>query len=317
MGFSEEETAELDVGETIDAIEQTLCRLGYYPERIGGIKDLVDKLARGIRWDMVFNISEGIKGISRESQVPALLDAYGIPYTFSDPLVLALTLHKGMAKRVVRDMGIPTPDFFIVNEIGDINEFHMPFPVFVKPVAEGTSKGIDRTSKVYNKEHLRNVCLKLLTKFRQPVLIEEYLPGREFTVGITGTGKASKVIGVMEIIVKGTDEVEGYSYKNKMNYLESVIYKPVTDGTADACYQVALAAWKGLGCQDGGRVDLKMDARGVPNFIEVNPLAGLNPIHSDLPILSKMYGVSYEDLIRKIMESAMKKIRMERKAICV
>lgn len=317
MGFSEEETAELDKEETIEAIEHALCKLGYCPERIGVIKDLVNKLARGVRWDMVFNISEGIKGISRESQVPALLDAYGIPYTFSDPLVLALSLHKGMAKRVIRDLGIPTPDFFIVNEIEDINEFNMPFPVFVKPVAEGTSKGIDRTSKVCSMEQLRRVCKKLLTKFRQPVLIEEYLPGREFTVGITGTGKASKAIGAMEIIVKGPDEIEGYSYKNKINYLESVIYKPVTDSAAEECCDTALRAWRGLGCKDGGRVDLKMDANGIPNFIEVNPLAGLNPVHSDLPILSAMYGVSYEDLIRMIMESSIKKIRMERKAICV
>lgn len=312
MGFSEEETAEFDELETIEAIEKNLNRLGYKSERIGSIKDLVNKLAQGMRWDMVFNISEGIKGISRESQVPALLDAYDIPYTFSDPMVLALSLHKGMTKRVIKDLGVPTPKFDIIEGIDDIHVNDMAFPLFLKPVAEGTSKGIDRMSRVNNTDEFEKVCRKLLNKYNQPVLVEEYLPGREFTVGIIGTGRGSKAIGVMEIIINGSDEDEFYSYKNKKDYLETVAYKPVTDSIKDECSETALKVWRGLGCKDGGRVDLKMDSYGIPNFMEVNPLAGLNPVHSDLPILSRLFGISYEELIERIIESSLKNIDLER-----
>lgn len=313
LGYTEEETAELDKMETIEAIEKVIGSLGHESERIGSIKELVDRLARGMRWDVVFNISEGIRGIGRESQVPALLDAYNIPYVFSDPLVLGLSLHKGMAKRVVRDLGVPTPNFAVVNEINEIYELGMEFPLFVKPVAEGTSKGIDRMSKVHNGDELERVCTKLLNKFRQPVLVEEYLTGREFTVGMIGTGRAAKAIGAMEIIIRDSDGVEGYSYENKINYLETVMYRPAEDRILEECYETALRVWRGLGCKDGGRVDLKMDSKGILNFIEVNPLAGLNPVYSDLPILSGMFGISYEKLIGSIIESSLKNISLERK----
>ena len=147
-GFSEEETAEFDAEVTIDAIDSTLNSLGYKTERIGNIKALVKAISFGRKWDLVFNICEGMYGIGREAQVPALLDAYSIPYVFSDPLVLALTLHKGHTKRIVRDCGIPTADFEVVETIEDVEKVNLPFPLFVKPVAEGTGKGIDTTSKV-------------------------------------------------------------------------------------------------------------------------------------------------------------------------
>lgn len=311
MGYSEEETAELDSVETIEAIEYFLRNLGYETERIGNINNLVSKLVNGKRWDIVFNISEGIKGISRESQVPALLDAYHIPYTFSDPMVLALSLHKGMAKRVARDLEIPTPKFAVIDEIEDIHEIDLEYPLFVKPVAEGTSKGIDRMSKVHNADELEKACAKLLNKYNQPVLAEEYLPGREFTVGIVGTGKASRAVGVMEIIIKNSDEE--YSYYNKMNYMETVMYKPAGGRIGEECCKTALKVWRGLGCKDGGRVDLKLDSMDIPNFLEVNPLAGLNPAVSDFPILAAIYGISYEELIRDIMESSLDKIEPGRK----
>lgn len=313
MGFSEEETAELDRIETIEAIEFVLKKLGYETERIGNVKNLVNKLAQGNRWDMVFNISEGINGISRESQVPALLDAYCIPYTFSDPLILALSLHKGMAKSVIRDLGIPTPRFAVIHEITDINDIDLVYPLFAKPIAEGTSKGIDRMSKLHNADELEKVCNNLLGKFRQPVLVEEYLPGREFTVGIVGTRGHSRITGVMEIIIRGSEKTEEYSYSNKINYLETVTYMPVTGSIGDNCSETALKVWRGLGCMDGGRVDLKMDSNGILNFMEVNPLAGLNPAVSDFPILSALFGMSYEELIGNIMESSLKRLNRRTK----
>ncbi|HTZ40767.1 MAG TPA: hypothetical protein VMB77_11435, partial [Syntrophales bacterium] len=149
-GYSEEQTAEFDQPSTIDAVEETLNSLGYRTDRIGHVRALAKRLVAGDRWDLVFNIAEGLKGAGRESQVPCLLDAYEVPYVFSDPLVLSLTLHKAMAKRIVRDLGIPTPDFAVVELTEDVRAVHLPYPLFVKPVSEGTGKGINEQSIVRN-----------------------------------------------------------------------------------------------------------------------------------------------------------------------
>ncbi|RPJ12276.1 MAG: D-alanine--D-alanine ligase [Desulfobacteraceae bacterium] len=222
MGFGEEETAEFDRADTIDAIENALTGLGYRTERIGHVKKLVNCLSEGKRWDVVFNIAEGYHGIGREAQVPAILDAFEIPYTFSDPLVLSLTLNKAITKRVVRDLGIPTPDFALVEKLSDIDSVSLPFPLFAKPVAEGTGKGISDASKVGGKENLRAICLDLIDRFKQPVLLETYLPGREFTVGIIGTGDDGKVDGVIEVILNKKAEKEAYSTGMKKTYEENV-----------------------------------------------------------------------------------------------
>ncbi len=310
QGFGVEETAEFDKVETIEAIEAALQGLNHSTERIGSIKSLIGKLAAGERWDLVFNIAEGMYGFGREAQIPAVLDAYRIPYTFSDPLVLTLTLHKGMTKRVIRDLQIPTPDFYVVEVENRIEEVNLPLPLFAKPVAEGTSKGIAGTSKITNYQDLKSVCLQLLRNFRQPVLVERYLPGREFTVGIVGTGDEAAVIGVMEVLLKEDAEAGVYSYHNKENYQRLVEYRLATGVIAEGCAEVALKAWRGLGCRDAGRVDFKLDNAGVPNFIEVNPLAGLNPKHSDLPILSGLAGINYHQLIGMILNSALKRVKL-------
>lgn len=308
QGFGLEETAEFDKIETIEGIENALQALNHDTERIGNVKSLISKLAAGERWDLVFNIAEGMYGFGREAQIPAVLDAYGIPYTFSDPLILTLTLHKGMTKRVVRDLGIPTPDFAIVAAENQINEVNLPLPLFAKPVAEGTSKGISGASKIANRQELNTVCLGLLETFKQPVLVERYLPGREFTVGIIGSGTEADVIGVMEILLNEKAETGVYSYYNKENYQELVEYKLVSGSLAQACAEAALKVWAGLGCRDAGRVDLKLDEAGVPNFIEVNPLAGLNPKNSDLPILCRLAGIDYLRLMGMILDAALKRI---------
>ncbi len=308
--YDREAAAEFDKPETIEAIGSALQWLGFETEPIGNVRKLVSKLAAGERWDMVFNIAEGTNSIGREAQVPALLEAYGIPYTFSDPLVLCLALHKGMAKRVIRDLKIPTPPFAVITAEKDLAGMDLSFPLFAKPIAEGTSKGISGSSKVSNRNELRAVCSVLIDKFRQPVIVEKYLPGREFTVGITGTGDAAAVLGVMEIHFKeNADEV--YSFRNKEHYEKLVTYSLADRAVAESCARVALAAWRGLGCRDAGRIDIRMDAGGVPNFIEVNPLPGLNPRHSDLPILAGLKAVSYRRLIGKIMESMLLRMLAE------
>jgi len=306
-GMSEEEAAEFDRLDTIEAIDDTLRGLGFMTDRIGNIKALAKRLVAGERWDLVFNIAEGVRGFGREAQVPALLDAYDIPYVFSDALVLSLTLHKGMTKRVIRDLGIPTPDFAIVETAQDVDSVDLPYPLFAKPVAEGTGKGIGASSRIESKSRLSSVCRSLLERYRQPVLLEVFMPGREFTVGITGTGARSSAVGAIEVILKQGAEPAAYSYHNKKDFEEVVQYRAAKDEAAQKAMEVALAAWRGLGCRDGGRVDLRADREGVPNFLEVNPLAGIHPEISDLPILCRLNGISYRELISRIMDSALKR----------
>jgi D-alanine-D-alanine ligase len=306
-GYSEEETAEFDRESTIDAIEETLRKLGYETHRIGHVRHLIHRLSVGDRWDMVFNICEGMHGIGREAQVPALLDVFQIPYTFSDPLVLSLTLNKGMTKRVVRDYGIPTPDFAIIETLADCTAVNLPYPLFVKPNAEGTGKGISALSRVGNNEELETICNDLLLKYPSGLLVEEYLPGREFTVGLLGTGAECYPVGIMEILYKNDNTGSIYSYQTKSDYLNAVEYKVPEKEIAATCIELAVKTWQLLGCRDGGRVDIRIDRSGTPNFIEVNPLAGLDKVHSDLPILAYMHGYDFESIIGEIMVSARKR----------
>jgi len=307
LGCSDEEVAELDSEATVSGIETALAQNGLDSIRIGHLRHLMGRLLSGERWDLVFNICEGMFGIGREAQVPALLDAFQVPYTFSDPMVLALTLHKGMAKRVVRDAGVPTAPFALVERSEDIDGVDLPFPLFVKPVGEGTGKGITTRSRVENRAELDGVCRELLTAFRQPVLVETFLPGREFTVGIVGTGPEAEAIGGMEVLfAAGGNEI--YSYETKRDYEDLVEYRRIPAELVPECHRVALAAWRALGCRDGGRIDLRLDGAGVPNFLEVNPLAGLNPKDSDLPILARLHGISYGELIGRIVASARRRV---------
>lgn len=319
MGYGEEETAELDRESTIAAIEETLRSLGHQTDRIGHARQLAARLVRGERWDLVFNIAEGMHGIGREAQVPALLDLYEVPYTFSDPLVMALTLHKGMTKRVVRDAGVPTPDFALVEREADAAAVALPLPLFVKPVAEGTGKGVTPRSVVRRREDLWPRCQELLERYQQTVLVEEMCPGREFTTGILGTAERAGVVATMEVILLPQAEQEVYSYVNKERCEELVEYRLVSpeDPQVAEAERVALAAWRALGCRDGGRVDLRCDAAGRPQFLEVNPLAGLHPEHSDLPILATKAGMPYRELLRRIVSSAAVRVaQAERRLIC-
>jgi D-alanine-D-alanine ligase len=310
-GYSEEETAEFDQPATIEGIENALLELGYRTDRIGNAKQLIGRLAQGDRWDLVFNIAEGMHGIAREAQVPAILDVYDIPYTFSDPLVLSLALDKNLTKIVVRQAGIATPDFALVTQPEEVTSVDLPFPLFAKPVAEGTSKGITAASKITDRESLRQVCVDLLEQFHQPVLVETFLAGREFTVGVTGTGHLAKTIGTMEIHLLSGADAEVYSYANKENYEKLVRYALVhrsDDPLVERVEALVLASWRALGCRDGGRVDVRCDAEGQPHFLEVNPLPGLHPQRSDLPILCRFAGISYTELIDRIVCSARRRI---------
>ncbi len=305
-GFTEEQAAEFDSEETIAALEETIAALGYAVERIGSAKRLCERLVKGQQWDMVFNIAEGMGGRCRESQVPAILELYGIPYTFADAMVCATTLDKAVAKRLVAQAGLSTPAFSVVRSAADVDRVALRYPLFAKPLAEGTGKGIDQNSRIDSAARLKAICIELLAKYSQPVLVEEFLPGREFTVGIVGTGSSARVIGTMEIEMRKKDEPAIYSFLNKEECESRIDYHPIRDDMQlkAAVETLALNSYRVLECRDGGRVDIRCDAAGTPCFIEVNPLAGLHPTHSDLPMIATQEGMPYKDLIKAILDSA-------------
>lgn len=305
-GFTSSDVMEFDEEETIIGLENALKNLGHKVERIGNGRELTLRLAKGDRWDLIFNIAEGLKGRSREAQVPAVCELFAQPYTFSDPLTCALTLDKALAKRVVRDRGLPTAPFAVVNTSEEAAVVSLPIPLFLKPVAEGTSKGVSNRSFVKEREELVAVSQDLLEQFHQPVLIETFLPGREVTVGIVGNGNTARVLAVMEVMLTDRAESVAYTALNKQEYLERVSYRLVPDEEplAAQAQKLALDVYHTLNCRDVARVDLRCDAKGVLQFLEVNALPGLNYVYSDLPIMANMAGLSYVKLIDEIVKSA-------------
>ena len=303
-GLTAEEVMELDDEETIDGIASGLRGLGHTVDRVGRGAELARRLVIGQRWDLVFNIAEGLRGRSREAQVPALCEMFGQPYTFSDPLTCAVTLDKPLAKRLIRDHGLPTAPFAVVERLDDIDAIDLPPPLFLKPAAEGSSKGVTDRSRVDRRDELRGACADLLHRFGQPVLVERYLPGRELTAGIVGTGSDAQILGLMEVSFRdGTDG--DYTALNKAEYTTRCEYRLLGDEPLGIRgRQVALAAYHALSCRDAARVDLRCDETGEPCFLEINPLPGLHPVRSDLPILSRLAGLSYPDLLDRILEAS-------------
>ena len=307
-GYSELDTAEFDRDDTIDAIENALRSLGHDVDRVGSGRALVGRLAAGDRWDLVFNVAEGLSGFAREAQVPALLEMFSIPCTFADAHALAVCHHKGTAKRVVLSHGLRTPAFAEIDDPEDEGQFaaaeRLGFPLFAKPVAEGTGKGVSALSVARDGRALRKVVRTIVEEHGQPALVETFLAGREFTVGILGTGRRARVVGTVEVVLRDGAEAEAYSYHNKENCEDLVTYRPTDDRDSRTAAELALLCWRVLGGRDGGRVDIRCDEGGEPYFLEVNPLAGLHPEHSDLPILWSMGGGSYVDLIGEMVASA-------------
>jgi D-alanine-D-alanine ligase len=305
-GYKVEDLAEFDSEETIDAIDKTIRSLGHQTRRIGNIFSLVTQLQEGKRWDLVFNICEGMHGRSREAQVPALLEAFGIPYTFSDPLVCAVTLDKAIAKRLVSEAGLATPPHAVIRTPADVDAVKLTYPLFAKPIAEGTGKGIDRNSRIQSPAELKTVCMELLKHYQQPVIVEEFLPGREFTVAIIGNGPAARVIGTMEILIPSCDKGAIYSFEAKEKCETLCTYVHHAPGTvAKDTEALALACHRALQCRDVSRVDVRCDRNGNPCFLEVNPLPGLHPTHSDLPMIATAQGMSYPQLMNEILTNAL------------
>ncbi len=303
-GYSMEDTAEFDKIDTVNSLEAAVRKMGLETEKIGNVFQLIEALASGKKWDLVFNIAEGLYGDGRESVVPAILDQYRIPYVFSGPVILGISLNKYLTRLIVASAGVPVSPGMLISNPSDIDKCKLTYPLFIKPVSEGTGKGITEKSLLKSPGELREMAMFLLERFNQPALVEEYLPGREFTVGVVGSAGEAVAVGGMEIICK--DNLP-YSVEFKENYQEFCKYIPMDNSYAAEAKKVAIDVWNALGGLDAGRVDLKADRNGRLCFMEVNPLAGLHPIDSDLPILSRFSGLEYDSLIEKIVRSALKR----------
>lgn len=264
--------------------------------------------------DIVFNIAEGIYGRGREAQVPALLDFYKIPYTGSDETTLCIALDKELTKRILSTYRINTPKYRIItkDQTEPVGKFH--FPAIVKPNAEGSSKGISDASVVSSRKELRELLQKNIKLYRQDMLVEEFIDGREFTVGIIGNGKETRVFSPMEICyIRQDSRYNIYSYNVKQNYKEYVSYKCPADISRDTEAKMTAAAkriYEVLRCRDFARIDFRLSKDGEPYFIEINPLPGLAPGYSDFPMITSFNGMSYDCLIWNILESALKRLGM-------
>lgn len=300
---------EFDSEETIEAIREVLEEEGHQVIKLGGSKDIIDRL-RAFPVDIVFNIAEGMGGRNREAYIPAFLEFLNIPYTGSDPLTLSLTLDKSMAKKVVLSEGIPTPRFKKVQTLEDLQFLDLHYPLFVKLCYEGSSKGVRLDSKIMDPISLREKVKWLLETYGPPILVEEFVSGPEFTVGILGNNPPS-ILGVMQIEIKGSSPYEAiYSLEIKRDWEERVRYlcpPPISLSLLKRIEEVALKAYQALECRDVSRVDLRVGEDGIPYFLEINPLPGLSPIYGDLPIMAKHMGWEYPQLIRAIFHHALKR----------
>lgn len=310
-GEPPDSNAELDSESTVNAIADALRAYGHHPVLIEADESAYGRI-RQRRLDIVFNLSEGIRGESRESHIPAMLEMLGIPYTGSGVLTLALTLDKPLTKKVLSYHGIPTPRFKVFASDKDVDARGLSFPVFVKPAHEGSSMGISPSCHCDNVKELREEVRRLVSQYRQPVLVEDFLPGREFTVGILGN-KSPVIFPIMEINFDAVPKEHGriYSRQFKTDWSDDVYYlcpAPVSPELEQQIKDTALKTYRVLGCRDLARVDLRLDKHAVPNVLEVNPLPGMAPGFSDYPRIAEKGGWSYTELVNGILESALRRL---------
>lgn len=301
--------AERNSVEEVEQLRSSLASLGHEVVSIGDPRQLVRFLEHGTTVvDLVFNISEGTDGRSRKTHAPAILEVFGIPYTFSDPTTMTICQDKSIAKLLWQGAGLPTAAFEVVHDRASVAAHGALLPEdacrFVKPLYGGVSKGISDASITRTRAQLEETALRLIQLYEEPVLIEDYLAGREFSVGITGTGAEAAVLGSCEVVLKG-DSSNVYGSIEKKDSETRVAFRRIPDTRLSSSLgNLALRAYKVVGCRDAGRVDIKLDARNEPNLLELNPLAGLHPTQSILPIIAARHGRSYQDLLQTIIDSA-------------
>jgi D-alanine-D-alanine ligase len=324
--------AEWDTLETIDAVARALSPFGNVV-RLEATADFPERL-RAERPDIVFNIAEGLTGVNRESHVPAICEFYGVPYSGSDPLTLSTCLHKGRTKEVLAFNGVPTASFAVVESLRELEllldghqEEMLPlaiparplpdaFPFFVKPVHEGSSKGVTVRNLVHSREELVTRVTELLDTYAQPVLVEDYLPGAEFTCAVLGNGTEARVLPIVGMnfsdLPAGVAPIYGFEAKWVWDTPERPLHifdcpAPIADSLRRAIESATLRAYRVLGCRDWARVDVRLDAAGQPNVVEVNPLPGILPDPADnscFPKAARAAGMSYDVLIQTCLAHA-------------
>jgi D-alanine-D-alanine ligase len=300
---------EFDSEETIDAIREVLESEGHEVIKLGGDTGLIDRL-RQASVDIVFNIAEGLKGRNREAHIPALLEFLNIPYTGSDPLTLSLTLDKAMAKKVVMSQNVPTPPFKKIGRMEELNHLNLRYPLFVKLCYEGSSKGVRLDSKILDPQSLKEKARRLLQTYSSPLLVEEFVKGPEFTVGILGN-EDPFVLGIMQIEIRGRSPEESiYSLEIKREWEEKVRYHcppNIDPNLLKKIEEVALQAYRALECRDVSRVDIRVGEDRIPYFLEINPLPGLSPVYGDLVIMARSMEWDYAQLVKTIFHQALKR----------
>ncbi len=311
-----DEQAEFDPPETIIAISNALARQGFIVVHLEATPDLPRVLAEA-DVDLIFNIAEGVEGRNREAQVPALCELLGIPYTGSDSATLAIALDKALCKKVLSQHGVPTPKFQVMETGRERLDQELKFPLIVKPNAEGSSKGIGTASVVDSEEELRLKVASIIDRYRQPALVEEYVHGREFTIGLLGNKRRLRVLPPMEIRFKDANLSRPvYDYVVKQEWEKHVEYEcpaRLTEAETRAIEKVARAVFSSLECRDFARVDLRMAPDGKIYVFEVNPLPGMTPGYSDLVLISKGAGMDYDQLMAEIMVGGLRRMREKRR----
>jgi D-alanine-D-alanine ligase len=309
LGGEQDDEAEYDSPKTLQAIREAIASYGHEVVDLEATQDLPLVLS-STPVDVVFNIAEGFKGRSRESQVPSLLELLDIPYTGSDPAALSVSLDKAVAKRMVRTHGIATPDFLLLHTGKERLPRELGFPLLVKPVAEGTSKGVTRKSIVRDENELRDVAREMIAKYRQPALAEQYIAGRELTVGLLGE-RRPRVLPPMEIVFLDPDDPTPiYSFDMKQDWSRAIRYEvpaKLGERELDRVERAARETFAALGCRDVARIDFRLDAEGRIFFIECNPLPGLTPGWSDLVLIAQAAGIEYRALIGEILSFAIRR----------
>lgn len=312
QGKAEDEEAEYDSIKTVYAIRDALEKRGHTVELLEADENLPQKL-KDCDIDIAFNIAEGKGGRGREAQIPAICNLYDIKFTGSDETTLCVALDKALTKRLAATYRIKSPRYEVISDKSQ--KTRLNFPVIVKPNAEGSGKGISDISICSTKEELKKLIEKNLNLYGQNMLVEEFVEGREFTVGILGNGKDARVFPPMEIIYKVPTQGNWhvYSYKVKQQYKNYVEYKcpaQLTEAQTKKMTDYAAKIFSALSCNDFARADFRMDDKGEIYFIEINPLPGLAPGYSDYPMLAEFSGMKYDDLINGVLDTAVKRLNI-------
>lgn len=315
--------AEWDTIETIDAVKQAIAEK-HNVILIEADENAYEKL-RALKPDIVFNIAEGLNGVFREAQIPAILELLQIPYTGSDPLTLGICLDKARTKEILSYYNIPTPHFALVSELSQLPGVTIDFPCIVKPQHEGSSKGIYNASVVHNFDQLIEQVNFIFKNYEQPALVEEFLEGREFTVAIMGNGSKVRVLPIVEIkfdsLPLSVNPI--YSYEAKWIWDSSESPLEIFDCPANLSpslqheiESVCIKAYNVMRCRDWCRIDVRLDSRGVPNVLELNPLPGILPKPEDnscFPKAARSAGMSYNQLIQEVLDLAVERYGIHKK----